>query len=83
MPSHSAVPTLERTPEDRRRQVAGILLEAVIRCRRAAKLATVGQFFPPRDTGLELVAETRLTVSRRLDSHVGVGRREVNDGPNV
>jgi len=83
MPSHSDTPVWELTPEDRHRQIAAILVEGVLRFRRAAVRAAVGQFSRPRDTGLEVVSETRLSVSRRLDSHAGVGRREVNDERNA
>jgi hypothetical protein len=83
MSFHSVPPGGELTPEDRRRQIAAILVEGVIRHRRAAQLAKVGQFSPSGDTGLEVVSKTRLSVSRRLDSRVGVGRREVNDGRNA
>ena len=53
----------ELTPEERRRQVAAILATGVIRLRRAATLADFGEFSPSRDTRLEVVSETRLSVS--------------------
>lgn len=83
MPSHSAYAICELTPEERRCQVAAILVEGVLRFRRVAARAAVGQFSPPRDTGLEVLSETRLSVSRRFDSHAGDGRREVNDERNA
>jgi len=62
MPSHPAF-RVELSPDERRRQVAAILAAGVIRLRRAADLVGVGQFSPSRDPRLEVVSETRLSVS--------------------
>lgn len=83
MPSSSIPRAGELTPEDRRRQIATILVEAVVRHRIAATRAKVGQFSPSRDTGLEVVSETRLSVSRALALDARDPQCEVNDGRNA
>ena len=83
MPSHAVLRDDGLTPEERRRQVAAILAQGVIRHRRIAQLAESGQFSPPRNTGLELVSETRLTVSVGLADTARDLECEVNDGRNA
>ena len=77
MPTRPAHRGGELTPEERRRQVAAILAVGVVRLRHTAALADLGQFSPSRDTRLEVVSETRLSVSvgpanglRSLESEV-------------
>jgi len=71
------------TPTERRRQVAAILARGVVRHRRIAELAQVGEFSPPRDTGLELVPKTRLSVSKGLARETRAPDCEVNDEQNA
>lgn len=78
MPTCIDIPVGDLTAEQRRRQLAAILAQGVFRYRRAAQLvAESGQFSPPRDTGLDVVSETRLTVSEGLARDPEC---EVNDG---
>lgn len=67
------------TPIERRRQVAAILAQGVIRHRRRAETADVGHFSRPCDTGLELVSKTRLSVSKGLANSGRDPDCEVND----
>lgn len=77
MPTCIDIPFGDLTPDQRRRQVAALLAQGVIRCRRAAQMAESGEFSPPCDTGLEVVSETRLSVSEGLARDPEC---EVNDG---
>ena len=66
MPSHLECSTL--SPDDRRREVASILAKGVIRWRQRAKTARLKhapESAPPAENGLEVSAETRLSVSDR------------------
>lgn len=77
MPTCIDIPAGDLTPGQRRRQIAAILAQAVIRHRRAAHLAECGEFPSPRNSGLEVVSETRLSVSEGLARDPDC---EVNDG---
>ncbi len=77
MPKCIDIPVGDLTPEQRRRQVALILAQGVFRFVRAAQLAESGDLSPDRATGLELVSETRLSVSGGLARDPEC---EVNDG---
>jgi len=83
MPIRTVSPVSDLTPEERRCQVAAILAQGVVRHRRSAELANVGQFSPPRDTGLELCSETRLSVSKGLANKTRDSECEVDDGRNT
>jgi hypothetical protein len=78
MPS-AASSHCDLTPIERRRQIATLLAQGVIRHRRRAEMADVGQFSRPRDTGLELVSKTRLSVSKGLTNSGRDSDCEVND----
>lgn len=78
MPS-AASPHRDLTPIERRRQVAALLAQGVIRHRRRTETADVGNFSRPRDTGLELVSKTRLSVSKGLANNGRDPDCEVND----
>jgi hypothetical protein len=80
MPSSAVYAARDLTPELRRRQVAAILAQGVIRHRRIAELAKFGELPGTRDTGLEVVSETRLTVSQGLANKTQDPDCEVNDG---
>ncbi len=69
----------ELTPEDRRRQVASILANGVARHRRRTTLANLGQFSARCDTGLDVVSESRLSVSVGLANRTRDPECEVND----
>ncbi len=64
MPTCIDIPIGDLTPDQRRRQIAAILAEGVIRRRRANELGENGELSPPRNAGLEVVSEMRLSVSR-------------------
>jgi hypothetical protein len=83
MPSHAVPRAGGLTPDERRRQVAAILAQGVIRHRRIAQLAEFGHFSPSRDTGLEVVSETRLSVSVGLADTARDLECDVNDGRNA
>lgn len=70
------IPIGDLTPDQRRRQIAVILAEGVIRCHHATQLAENGELSPPRNAGLEVVSEMRLSVSRGSPEP----ECEVNDG---
>jgi hypothetical protein len=80
MPSAATASPHDLTPHERRRQVAAILAQGVVRVRRAAELAGVGELSLPRNTGLEVVSETRLSVSVGLADARQAPESEVNDG---
>ena len=63
MPTRPARRSGELTPDERRRQLAAILAAGVIRLRRAAALADLGQISPTLDTGLEVISHPRLSVT--------------------
>jgi hypothetical protein len=71
------------TPVERRRQVAAVLVQGVIRHRRNAELAEMGDFSRPRNPGLEVVSKTRLSVSKGLADNGRDPDCEVNDGRNA
>ncbi len=73
-------PASDLTPEMRRIQVAAILALGVVRHRRATQSANSGQFPRSRQTGLEVISETRLSVSEGLAEHPRAPECEVNDG---
>lgn len=79
MPQTAVFSADELTPEDRRRQVASILAHGVTRHRRRTTLANSGQFSAPRDTGLDVVSESRLSVSMGLAKRTRDRECEVND----
>ena len=81
MPARTVSPSSDLTPEERRCQVAAILAQGVVRHRRIAERANLGQFSKPRGTGLELCSETRLSVSHGLKTRDP--ECEVNDGRNA
>jgi len=83
MPSTAVPAARDLTPETRRRQVAAILAQGVIRHRRIAELAEIGDLSRTRDTGLEVVSETRLSVSKGLADEARDSDCEVNDGRNA
>jgi hypothetical protein len=83
MPNGSASSDSELTPEVRRIQVAAILALGVARHRRTTRSAKFGQFPTFRDTGLEVVSETRLSVSEGLAALPRALKCESNDGPNA
>jgi hypothetical protein len=83
MPSHPAAPVKDLTPEERQRQVAAILALGVVRHRRIAQLAEIGQFSRSPGTGLEVISETRLSVSNGLANEARDSDCEVNDGRNA
>lgn len=83
MPSVAVSAVYDPSPEERRRQVAAILAEGVIRYRRIAQLAAVGDLSRSRDTGLEVLSETRLSVSVGLADDSADSECEVNDGRNA
>lgn len=73
MPLDTIPPADDLTAHERRNYVAAILARGVIRyCRR-------GKRSPSRDSGLEVVSQPRLTVSRRLARNVG----DEDDGNDV
>ncbi len=79
MPDHRECSTL--SPDDRRREVASILAKGVIRWRkraRAARFMHAPQSSDPTEKGLEVSAETRLSVS---DDPRGLWPRD--DGDNA
>ena len=64
MPTHRELPDL--SPDQRRREVASILAKGVIRWRQRARTARfmhARQSSPSTEKGLEVSAETRLSVS--------------------
>jgi hypothetical protein len=79
MPRDSLAPT-DPTPEQRRLQVAAILAQGVIRHRHCVRQATGGQSSAPREMGLEVVSETRLSVFVGFDTETPNPKCEVNDG---
>lgn len=66
-------------PEARRRRVAAILARGVVRYRRNAALAEPGELSPSCNPGLEVVSETRLSVSVGPADTRRAPDREVND----
>jgi hypothetical protein len=80
MLSHTVSRVGDPTPDERRRQLAAILAQGVIRHRRIAELAEVGQVSLTRDTGLEFVSEMRLSVTVGLADVPRGPESEVNDG---
>jgi hypothetical protein len=60
-----------------------LLAQGVLRHRRIAQVAEFGQFSLSRDTGLEVVSETRLSVSVGLADTARDPECEVNDGRNA
>jgi hypothetical protein len=80
MPSAAVPSARDLTPEERRRQVAAILAQGVVRYRRTVVLAEADRSSAPRNTGLELVSETRLSVSVGLADARRAPDSEVNDG---
>ena len=83
MPSAALSPASDPTPEERRRQVAAILVHGVVRHRRSAERAEAEKFSRFRNTGLEVVSETRLSVSKGRASETSAPDCEVNDGRNA
>lgn len=83
MPTAAVPAARDLTPETRRRQVAAILAQGVIRHRRIAELAEIGDLSRTRDTGLEVVSETRLSVSKGLANEAQDSDFEVNNGRNA
>jgi hypothetical protein len=68
------------TPEERRRQVAALLARGVVRHRRQADLAEICDFSHVPSPGLEVVSETRLSVSKGLAAYVRDRTCEVRNG---
>ena len=83
MPARTIHPYSDMSPEDRRCQVAAILAQGVVRHRRIAERANLGQFSTPRGTGLELCSETRLSVSGVFANLERAPECEVNNGRNA
>lgn len=83
MPSLSVAVVSDLTPDERRRQVAAILALGVVRHRNLAQLAEVGQVSQSPGAGLELVSETRLSVSHGLANVARDQDCEVNDERNA
>jgi len=79
MPSSTAPATGGATPEARRRRVAAILARAGVRHRRIAEVVETGELPPPRNPGLEVVSETRLSVNVGLADIRRAPESEVND----
>ena len=80
MPARTVSSSSDLTPEERRRQVAALLAQGVVRHRQIAERANLGQFSKPRGTGLELCSETRLSVSGVFANLERSPECEVNDG---
>lgn len=80
MPSSAAPAARGATPESRRGRVAAILARGVVRYRRLAALAELGELSPPCNPGLEVFSETRLSVSVGPADTRRVPECEVNDG---
>lgn len=72
-------PGSELTPEIRHVRVAAILAQGVQRRRRATRSAKFEKSSLLRETSLELVSETRLSVSWDLADSRRDTDREVND----
>ena len=68
MPALSTPSPPDPTPEQRRRQVAAILAQGVIRHRHCVRQAAGGNSSAPREMGLEVVSETRLSVFVGFDT---------------
>jgi len=66
MSSNSDSLAIEMKPDERRRRIAAILARGIMQYCRCSTLAEGGKSSPPRDTCLEVVAETRLSVSHGL-----------------
>ena len=67
-------------PLERRRQVAAILAQGVVRHRRIAALANSDESSLTRNPGLEVVSKTRLSVSGVRATETRAWENEVNDG---
>lgn len=82
MSSAAAPVACDLAPEERRRQVAAILAQGVVRHRRIAELAKFDELSRPRDTCLEVVSETRLSVSVGFADESASPESEENHGRN-
>ena len=83
MPSRTIIVPPELTPDQRRRQVAAILAQGVIRHRHCVHQAESDNFSTSCDRGLEVVSETRLSVSVGFDVETPNPECEVTDGRNA
>jgi hypothetical protein len=81
--SSAALSNRDLTPIERRRQVAAVLAQGVIRHRRIAELADVGDFSRSRNPGLEVASKTRLSVSKGLAANGQGPDCEVHDERNA
>ena len=66
MSSYADSVAREMKPDERRRRIAVILARGLLHYRRCSLFTEAGKSSPPRDTCLEVVTETRLTVSNGL-----------------